>query len=401
MCAKFRWQEEKPGGSRWTYDGSSSMREKPDAGIKTKVWLRRFLVLGGVVLLGGITIGGIVLQMHRRIKVSGVVEPLRYDYVRAPTSGTIELLPFTEGQYAKKDQSLAVILPDDVTFFSDVENRIFDLTGIQKECERINERIGILTVESEHLEREKEILKKDFSEIEVAEQKIQAAEAEYNQSVKSEERARKLYEQEAISPVEYDNTVTKKEVARANLAIARAQLESLQNNRYLKEQQLEKDVAAKQKEIIMENISLVQKRTESQQTSGIIKRIRRRSGRLELCALEDSQIVRREKLPGDHVETGELICLLSRGEERRILVKVAPRNAVRLKIGQKALIYSNIFYHWKYGVGEGRIFEIGTYARTTDGQGIANYIPVKIAVEKSPFPLPFGTTVTVVILTHD
>ncbi|MFH0796565.1 MAG: hypothetical protein V2A65_05840 [Candidatus Omnitrophota bacterium] len=401
MCAKFSWQEEKPGGSKWTYDGSSSMREKPDAKIKRKVWLRRSLILAGVVLLAGVTIAGSVFRIHRRVKSSGVVEPLRYDYVRTPTSGTIELLPFEEGQYVKKDQSLAVILPDDPTFFSDIENRVFDLTGIQKECERINERIGILTVELEQLEIEQELFKKDFSEVEVGKQKIQATEAEYNQSVRSEERARKLYEQEAISQVEYDNTVTKKEVARANLAIARAQLESSQNSRYLKEQQLGKDIAAKQKEIIMENISLVQKRTESQQTSGIIKRVRGRSGRLELCALEDSQIVRREKLPGDHLETGELICLLSRGEERRILVKVTPRNAVRLKLGQRVLIYSNIFYHWKYGVGEGRIFEIGTYARTTDGQGIANYIPVKIAVEKAPFPLPFGTTVSVVLLTHE
>ena len=53
------------------------------------------------------------------------------------------------------------------------------------------------------------------------------------------------------------------------------------------------------------------------------------------------------------------------------------------------------------GTGEGKVIQVGTYARLQGQQGQVTYVPVKVLVEKNRLPLVSGSFADVVILTSN
>ncbi|MFA7329381.1 MAG: biotin/lipoyl-binding protein, partial [Candidatus Ratteibacteria bacterium] len=258
MCAKFKWQEEKDDGKPdWSVDGSSSTRgEKAGVEFKSTTWWdrhgRKALFLLFWILVGIVIIITLSFRFTNRVKAVGTVESNNPVYISAPVEGTLELVSVAEGQMVKKGELLAKIRPDNAGPYQDVGVEKFDLAGLQKEPKKARERIAMLSDNLNRLRREAEIFRKGESEIQAAQEKILAAEAEYKQAVKDEERARKLYQQEATSQVEYEDVVTRMEVARANSAIAKAQRVTLQDQRSIKEQQLSREIESTEREIVLE-----------------------------------------------------------------------------------------------------------------------------------------------------
>lgn len=407
MCAKFKWQEEKDDGKPdWSVDGSSSTRgEKAGVEVKQTTWWDRhgrkalfslFWIL--VVLVIIITLS---FRFTNRVKAAGTVEPSDIEYITAPVEGTVELLSVVEGQMVKEGELLAKIQPDNAGSYKDVEAEKFDLAGLQKEPEKARERIAMLSDNLGRLRQEADIFRKGESEIQAAQEKILAAEAEYKQAVKDEERARKLYQQEAISQVEYEDVVTKTEVARANSAIAKAQRITLQNQRSIKEQQSLRDVESTEREITLEQGTLRQRQSEYSQKRAMLQAARDQAGRLVILAPRDGQIIRRDKEIGEHVKNGDLVFALAPDRKMVLLVKVSPNDLPKIQIGQKALIYPRSFSQRFSGAGEGRVIQVGTYARLQGQQGQVTYVPVKVLVEKSRLPLVPGSFADVVILTSN
>jgi len=329
------------------------------------------------------------------------VEPFDKTYVTAPVEGVVELLSVIEGQTVKEGELLAKIRPDDAGSYKDVEAEKFDLAGLQKEPEKSRERIAMLSDNLGRLRQEADIFRKDESEIQAAREKILAAEAEYKQAVKDEERARNLYQQEAISQVEYEDVVTRMEVARANSAIAKAQQKALQNQRSIKEQQLLRDIESTEREITLEKETLRQRQSEYLQKTTMLRAARDQTGRLLILAPRYGQVIRRDKDIGEHVKNGDLIFVLAHDREMVLLVKISPDDLSRIQIGQKALIYPRSFSQRFSGPGEGRVIQIGTFARPQGQQGQVTYVPVKVLVEKSRFTLVPGSSAEVVIFTDN
>ncbi|MFH2068529.1 MAG: HlyD family efflux transporter periplasmic adaptor subunit [Candidatus Omnitrophota bacterium] len=407
MCAKFKWQEEKDDGEPdWSVDGASSTRgEKAGAEVKQTTWWDRhgrktlFSLLW--ILVGIVIIIALSFRFTNRVKAVGTVEPRDIEYINAPVEGTVELLSVVEGQMVKEGELLAKIRPDNAGSYQDVETEKFDLAGLQKEPEKARERVAMLSDKLGRLRQEADIFRKDESEIQAAQEKILAAEAEYKQAVKDEERARNLYRQEAISQVEYEDVVTRMEVARANTAIAKAQQKTLQNQRNIKEQQLLSDIESTEREITLEKNTLGQRQSEHFQKRAMLRIASDQAGRLVIVAPRDGQIIRRDKETGEHVKNGDLIFTLAPDREIVLMVKVSTADLPRIQIGQKALIYPRSFSQRFSGGGEGRVVQVGTYARIQGQQGQVTYVPVKVLVEKSRLHLVPGSFADVVILTDN
>jgi len=407
MCAKFKWQEEKDDGKPdWSVDGSSSTRgEKEGAEVKQTTWWNRngrkalFSLLW--ILVGIVIIIALSFRFTNRVKAAGTVEPSDIEYITAPVEGTVELLSVVEGQMVKEGELLAKIQPDNAGSYKDVEAEKFDLAGLQKEPEKARERIAMLSDNLGRLRQEAEIFRKGESEIQAAQEKILAAEAEYKQAVKDEERARKLYQQEATSQVEYEDVVTLMEVARANSAIAKAQRITLQNQRSIKEQQSLRDVESTEREITLEQGTLRQRQSEYSQKRAMLQAASDQAGRLVILAPRDGQIIRRDKEVGEHVKNGDLVFTLAPDRKMVLLVKISTNDFPKIQIDQKVLIYPRprSFSQRFSGAGEGRVIQIGTYARPQGQQSQATYVPVKVSVEKSSLVLVPGSSADVVILT--
>ena len=344
MCAKFKWQEEKDDGKPdWAIDGSSSTRgDKAGAEVEQIAWWdrhgRKALFSLFWILVVAVVIIALSFRFTNRVKGSGTVEPRDITYINASVEGTVELLSAAEGQMVKEGELLARIRPDDPAAYKDVEAEKFDLAGLQKEPEKARERIAMLSDKLARLRQETDIFRKDESEIQAAREKILAAEAEYKQAVKDEERARNLYRQEAISQVEYEDVATRMEVARANSAIAGAQQKTLQNQRSIKEQQLLREIESTEREITLEKETLRQRRSEHFQKRVMLQTARDQAGRLVIFAPRDGQIIRRDKEVGEHVKNGDLLFALAPGREMVLIVKISPDDLPGIKIGQKALI---------------------------------------------------------------
>ena len=409
MCAKFKWQEEKDDGKPdWSVDGSSSTRgEKAGVEVKQTTWWDRhgrkalFSLLW--ILVGIVIIIALSFRFTNRVKAAGTVEPSDIEYITAPVEGTVELLSVVEGQMVKEGELLAKIQPDNAGSYKDVEAEKFDLAGLQKEPEKARERIAMLSDNLGRLRQEAEIFRKGESEIQAAQEKILAVEAEYKQAVKDEERARKLYQQEATSQVEYEDVVTKTEVARANSAIAKAQRITLQNQRSIKEQQSLRDIESTEREITLEQGTLRQRQSEYFQKRAMLQAARDQAGRLVILAPRDGQIIRRDKEVGEHVKNGDLVFTLAPDRKMVLLVKISTNDFPKIQIDQKVLIYPRprSFSQRFSGAGEGRVIQVGTYARLQGQQGQVTYVPVKVLVEKSRLLLVPGSFADVVILTSN
>ncbi|MCX5642947.1 MAG: HlyD family efflux transporter periplasmic adaptor subunit [Candidatus Omnitrophica bacterium] len=403
MCAKFKWQEEKENGNPdWLVDGSSSTRgEKGVPEVKQATWWDRhgrkalFSLLW--IMVGIVVIIALSSRFTNRVKGAGTVEPCDVEYIVAPVEGVVELLSAIEGQMVKKGELLAKIRPDNAGPYQNIETEVFDLAGLQKEPEKAKERIAMLSDNLGRLRQEADILRKDESEIQAAQEKILATEAEYKQAVKDEERARKLYQQEAISQVEYEDVVTRTEVARANSVISQKQKITLQNQRNIKEQQSLRDVESTEREITLEKETLKQRQSEYSQKRAMLQSARDQAGRLVVLASRDGQVIRRDKDVGEHVKNGDLVFTLAPDGRMVLIVKVSPGDSAKIQIGQKALIYPRSFSARFSGAGEGKVFQVGTYARLQGQQGQVTYVPVKVLIEKIRSPLVPGSFADVVI----
>ena len=407
MCAKFKWQEEKGDGKPdWSIDGFSSTRgDKAGAEVKQTPWWyrhgRKALFSLFWILVVIVVILALSFRFANRVTAIGTVEPRDVEYIISPVKGIVELLSVIEGQMVKEGELLVKIQPDNVGSYKDVETEKFDLAGLQKKPEKARERIAMLSDNLGRLRLEADIFHKDESEIQASQEKILAAEAEYKQAVKDEERTRNLHRQDAISQVEYEDVVTRMEVARANSAIAKAQQKTLQNQRSIKEQQLLRDVESREREITLEKETLRQRQAKYFQKRTMLQTAREQAGRLLILAPRDGQIIRRDKDIGEHVKNGDLIFALAPDREMVLSVKISLDDLPRIQIGQKALIYPRprSFSRRFSGEGEGKVSQIGTYARLKGQQGQETYVLVEVLVEKSRLPLVPGSFADVIILT--
>jgi multidrug resistance efflux pump len=406
MCAKFKWQEEKDDGNPdWSVDGSSSTRgDKAGTEVEQTTWRERhgrkalFSLLW--ILIGTVIIIALSFHFMNRVKTVGKVEPHDVEDIVSPVEGTVELLSVAEGQMVKKGETLARIRPDNAGSSKDADAEKFDLAGLQKEPQKSRERIAMLSDNLGRLRQEADLSRKDESEFQAAQEKILAAEAEYKQAVKDEERARSLYQQEAISQVEYEDVVTRTELARANSAIAKAQQKTLQNQQSIREQQLLREIESTEREITLENGTLRQRESEYSQKKAMFQAASDQAGRLVILAPRDGQIIRRDKDVGEHVKNGDLVFALAPDRETVLLVNISPEDLPKIKLSQKVLIYPRGFSRRFSGPGEGRVIEIGTYARPQGQEGQVTHVTVKVLVdEKSRLSLVPGSSADVVILT--
>ncbi|HNQ34704.1 MAG TPA: HlyD family efflux transporter periplasmic adaptor subunit [bacterium] len=396
--SRFKWQEEKESDEPpWLYDGSSLMRNgQEEAAARKRAGRRRMTI--GLAVLAAVVLFLLLFRFEDVVRAGGEVEPLNILYIKAPLTGTIDQLPFSEGQEIKQGQLLVSIWPEELDIFRDVENKRYEFENANREFQKENERLVMLAVKYERLKREKAIFEGDDSEVRVLQERIQAAGVTLDQRSKDEKRSKNLFQQGVVSAAEYENVLANLELSRSVYAEAGARLHALKNERAIRIEQLTRDIEMTEKELSVSRISSGQWEAEQVQKSSMLEAASKRAELMLITAPSDGQIVRQEKKLGDRVGNGDLIFVLSTGRERRLSVRIDPVDSLRVEVGQPVRVYSSLFSR-RYGYASGRVIELGTYARSQSGPGLQTYIPAKVAVDQPPFPLLLGTRVEVQILT--
>jgi len=94
--------------------------------------------------------------------------------------------------------------------------------------------------------------------------------------------------------------------------------------------------------------------------------------------------------PGISVTPGDRLFTIATGHEREVHLWVPEGKIYKIGKGQPVRIRS-VFDYQKYGEAMGRIDEVSLYATEKDGNKL---FWVRAVVDESPFPLPFGSSVT-------
>lgn len=91
---------------------------------------------------------------------------------------------------------------------------------------------------------------------------------------------------------------------------------------------------------------------------------------------------------GDRVDIGQELVILACSEQRAVRIWIKEKDSTEVKLGQKVMIYSHIFYYRRYGVAVGKIIEIEPYPNIKDGE---SYVDAVAQITESPFPIRVGS----------
>ncbi len=400
MMARFNWQEEKEDGARpWSYDGSSSMREKPQS--RGQKWLRRLRRLAYLGLcLGALFLVGRLVYRAEKVSAVGELEPLHLEetHIKASLEGVIEELAVVEGDFVEEGDLLALLQPEKLEFVRDVENRRLEVARLRRELEQAGQYLFLLATRREELKEEAQLLE-ERSELAALEARISGLELERDQARRNLDRARSLHEESVISSAEYEQVLTDFEVITTRKVSLEAELGALDNSRRLARQRLDREIKVLEQEIVLAEMEQAQLAMEKNYQEDMLFSAEKRAAGAVIRAPWSGRVVQCHKNAGDLVTGGETILMLVPGDYRRVTARVKPEDSFKVVPGQQALIYSRSFSTFRHGYGTGRVVSVGNYIRSHSGPGLTRYVPVLIEVENIPYFLPFGSSVQVVIIT--
>jgi len=396
MCASFRWEETED-SEKWLPDGTSASRKKNGNGSKKRFWgpgkITGFALL---LMLAGFLAFGFTYQMEDSVSATGVVEPLESAFIKAPLKGTIQELHAQEGDYVQKGQVLLQLYPDDITIMEEVENKALEVQSLQKDCEKAEESINVLKNELAKTRNEKESVEKDDSEEKSCNARIHAARVELAQKQTDCKREEDLFAKGLVSKRDFERSRVARDIAKARLDAAQAELQSIVSKKKLSLENLEKQIEILTKKAKVAELELAQKREELSQKKLQLASAKERRERLCIKAPVSGMIVRLDPKLHDHVEPGEVIMVLTDSADLKLKMSVPVKGAFKIKVGQPVRIFSRTYSSMVYGHASGSVIEKWKYTRKAPGSSEA--LTVFATIDGSPFPLELGSTVDATIV---
>lgn len=392
MSARFKWQEEKEaGGVPWQVDGTSEIRKVSRAIARAAKVRRLVKAFTWLVLAAGIVAFLFYWEYETVIRAPGVFEPygVSGEQVKAPLAGTLVELGASEGETVSRGDLLAVIWPDELDVVRDVENRRLNYELTLDEIRKIEENTRNLAVRRRQLERERDLLASDDSEILALEHRLAASRENLARLADDARRSLALYEREVISRVEKERMTSAHAAAVSEVSALESEIGGLRRRREIALSAMDRELESLDGQIIADGITLAQRKREKEQQSSMLASALTRADRTRIYSPRDGLVVRQEKVAGDRVANGETVFVVSPAERMQVTLRVNPEHFPNLFVGQEALIYSRAVPDSRRESARGRVSVIGSYARP-GGEG-QYHIPVTVLVEEVYAEIPLGT----------
>lgn len=326
------------------------------------IWFVAFL---GIVLILVITIG----KMDDEVTGIGKVEGVREYEIKTLVDAKTAAIFKRAGDSVRRGEKLLE----------------FDSRNQKDKIRQIKNEIRELEIALEVKKRECEILKRDPLPVHYRHTKIQLQEAEerYHRSVTELEVYSKLYEQKVISrkeflKVEMDNLSNKMNLARLQedwktlqTGLAKDIIDKAVNElEQLKQQLAGKQDALKVEERHLEDYTILAP------DAGIVTDIPPR--------------------PGNYYSKGDVIVKFAADQYKKVVALISENHIYKVLPHQQARIISSQYNYLDYGYFYGEVDYVYQLPVEIDGQ---RYYPVKLILTDEPYPLRFGSSCKITIIT--
>lgn len=218
---------------------------------------------------------------------SGTLEPEGKYNLTAQSDGYLVALNFTEGDFVKTGDVIAVV---------DNQANTFNEQSAQQ----------LLSISQKNLSDDAPALKQTELNISLAKEKVKQDEAQL-------ERYKKLYESNSVSKLEYENIALALETSKTNLS-------ALEQTYQLQKQQAEQQFIA---QAAQKNINSFF------------------SGNNQVKAIVGGKIYKKLKEQGDYVKKGDVIAVIGDPDNIYARLSVDESNISKIKTGQAAIIQLN------------------------------------------------------------
>ena len=324
-----------------------------------------FVLILFVVLIVVITIG----HMDDEVNGTGNVEGIRQYEIKTLVDGKITKIYKHSGETVQRGEKLVQ--------FDDRNQR--DVIKV------IKNEIKAMEIAIEVKKKELEILKRDPLPVHYrhAEINLKEAEERFRSSEKQLKDYDAIHQKKAISRDKY--LEIKNNHLANEMQVARLK-EDLQT---LKTGLAEEIIKKAEKEIVQMQQELSNKREQLQ---------------MEERHLEDYTILAPDAgivtdippRPGNYYSKGDVIVKFSADQYKKVVALVSENQVYKVKPGQKARIISSQYNYLDYGYFYGKVDYVYELPVEVDGR---RFYPVKLILTDEPYPLRFGSSCEITILT--
>jgi len=325
------------------------------------------LVMVLLMMGGGLVVG--LVSIQENVTTSGVVRPRQEVRLHSLVDTVVLKVPVEDGDEVEAGQTLMVL--DDEAVREQLARQQDSLALKQADLlvgRRALERLRVAPLPENYR----------FTELDVERARARLASAEERLG-----RQQSLFEKDLAS--QQDLTDAKAQVALATIDVKAAD----------RRQQIVKSGLA---ETILAEAEAGVERTKAELVvlEKQVQRTQKALTRFRISAPEKGRVVRVDKKPGEPVQRGELVLLLTPDDRRRVVFRVPERDSVKVRPGQPVRIYSPLFPYRQYGVAEGEVYMVGNWAESVGANPVGGGGPsyeVRVYVTDAPYTLPLGSSV--------
>ena len=331
------------------------------------VFVRHMLVVLVVFLAAGAFVAGLV-SIQEHVSAFGVVRPRQEVPLHSLVDAVVLDLPVEDGDEVQAGQSLLVL--DDLAVRTQLAAQEDALALKQADLvvsQRALDRLRVAPLPDSYR----------FTELE-----LERARSRLSSAQESLSRQQSLFDKGLAS----DQDLTD---AKATVAMATIDLEMSQRRHEL--------VKSGMAESILQEAEAATGRiqAEVEVLKNQIDRTKELLSRFHINSPVAGRVVMVTKKRGEPVSRGELVAVVASGEERRVFLRVAERDIVKVQKGQPVHLYSSLFPYRQYGIAYGEVYMVenwaGTSATSTAVTGPS--YEVRAYITKAPYILPLGSSI--------
>ena len=326
------------------------------------IWFVAFL---GIVLILVISIG----RMDDEVTGTGNVEGVREYEIKTLVDAKVSAIFKRSGDSVMRGEKLLE----------------FDNRNQKDKIQEIKNEIKELEIAMAVKQREYEILKRDPLPTHYRHTKIQLQEAEerYHRSVTELEVYSKLYEQKVISRKEFLKVEMDNLSSRMNLARLQEDWKTLQTG-------LAKDIIDK----AANELQQLKQQLANKQDS--LKMEERHLEDYTILAPDAGIVTDIPPRPGNYYSKGDVIVKFAADQYKKVVALINENQIYKVEPGQKARIISSQYNYLDYGYFYGKVDYVYQLPVEIDGR---RFYPVKLILTEEQYPLRFGSTCKITIIT--
>ena len=347
------------------------MNQQVPPRINIKEQLRFFRQILWFVLFLGIILLLVIIIGHMDDEVSGIgnVEGVRQYEIKTLVDAKVTKIYKHSGEFVKPGEKLLE----------------FDNRNQLDKIRKIKNEIKELEISIEVKSRDLDILKKDPLPSHYRHTKIQLQEAEerYQRSVTELDVYTKLYDQKVISRKEFLKVEMDHLANKMSLARLKEDWKTLENG-------LVKEIINKAQEELKQ---MSQKLASMRDT---LKMEERHLEDYTILAPDSGIVTDIPPRPGNYHEKGEVVVKFSADQYKKVIALINENQVYKVEPGQKARIVSSQYNYLDYGYFYGKVDYVYQLPVEIDGN---RYYPVKLILTEEPYPLRFGSSCKITIIT--